>query len=167
MDTDDGAAQLIRALEKGGKAVVTIESCTAGALAVRLARQMGAGSTFHGGFVVYTKAQKTAAVGVPQQLLQSQSAVSALVAVSMACGALARSPADVALAVTGVAGPAPDEDGNPVGLVFVAAAAHDVAVAQELRLSGDRDEICDGAIRAAIRLALRTLASIGDTTLTG
>ena len=82
-----------------------------------------AAKLLHGGFVTCTKANKTAALGVRRDLLYGPlGAVSPEVAMAMAEGALARSPADVAIAITGVAGPDKDEDGNPVGLVCIAVA---------------------------------------------
>lgn len=73
----------------------------------------------HGGFVTYTKANKTHLLGVRTSLLQDKGAVCPHVAAAMAEGALARSAADVAVSITGVAGPDPDEDGNPVGRVCI------------------------------------------------
>jgi nicotinamide-nucleotide amidase len=100
--------------------IVTAESCTAGKLSGLLSEAPGAGALLHGGFVSYTKANKTKALGVSPDLLKQKGAVCVDVAVEMAQGALARSPANVAVAITGVAGPEPDEDGNPVGLVCIA-----------------------------------------------
>ncbi|MGN6749473.1 MAG: CinA family protein [Xanthobacteraceae bacterium] len=100
--------------------IVTAESCTAGKLSGLLSEAPGAGALLHGGFVSYTKANKTKALGVSPDLLAQKGAVCVDVAVAMANGALARSPANVAVAITGVAGPKPDEDGNPVGLVCIA-----------------------------------------------
>jgi PncC family amidohydrolase len=102
--------------------IVTAESCTAGAVATSLSKVPGAGEHFHGGFVTYTKEMKSAVLGVPKKLLQQKGAVCEDVAEAMALGALKLAPADIAVAVTGVAGPEPDEDGNPVGLVFCSAA---------------------------------------------
>jgi nicotinamide-nucleotide amidase len=90
---------------------------TAGALACALAEAEGAGEVFHGGFVTYSKESKSFAVGVPLEVISKDTAVSAQVAKAMAMGGVERS-ADIAMAVTGVAGPDPDEDGNPVGLVL-------------------------------------------------
>jgi nicotinamide-nucleotide amidase len=101
---------------------VTAESCTAGKLSALLSEAPGAGEHLHGSFVTYTKANKVKVLGVESGLLRAKGAVCREVAVAMAEGALHRSPADVAVAVTGVAGPDPDEDGNPVGLVCVAVA---------------------------------------------
>jgi nicotinamide-nucleotide amidase len=102
--------------------IVTAESCTAGKLSALLSEPPGAAEHLQGGFVTYTKANKVKALGLDAELLKAKGAVSAEVAVAMAEGALHRSPADVAVAVTRVAGPDPDEDGNPVGLVCIAAA---------------------------------------------
>src|SRR2546423_10003769 len=102
--------------------IITAESCTSGLLATVLSEAPGAGKILHGGFVTYTKEHKHVALGVPEDLLHSKSAVCDEVACAMAEGALARSTADLAAAITGVAGPEPDEDGNPVGQVFIAVA---------------------------------------------
>ena len=82
----------------------------------------GAGDYFHGGFVTYTKEMKNAVLSVSMELLKQKGAVCLEVAEAMAIGALKLAPANVAVAVTGVVGPEPDEDGNPVGLVFCSAA---------------------------------------------
>ena len=114
-----------RALEtaKGtNRSIVTAESCTAGKLSGLLSEAPGASALLHGGFVAYTKENKSRALGVSTELLRDKSAVCVDVAVAMAQGALARSPANVAVAITGVAGPEPDEDGNPVGRVCIAVA---------------------------------------------
>lgn len=138
--------------------LVTVESCTAGALACSLAAAEGAGDVFHGGFVVYSKENKTFAIGVPVDVISKHTAVSAQVAKAMAVGGVEKSPADIAMAVTGVAGPDPDEDGNPVGLVYISAATRDGRVLEaRLTLSGDKAAICNAAMSAALRLAERLM----------
>jgi nicotinamide-nucleotide amidase len=118
----DLAALALDMARRKGFSLVTAESCTVGKLALELSEAPGAANRLHGGFVPYTKANKTSALGVPAALLNARGAVCREVAAAMAEGALARTPADVALAITGVAGPEPDEDGNPVGLVCFAVA---------------------------------------------
>lgn len=100
--------------------LVTAESCTAGKLSAFLSEAPGAAEQLHGAFVTYTKENKVMALGVSAELLRQKGAVCRDVAVAMATGALARSPANLAVSITGVAGPEPDEDGNPVGLVCIA-----------------------------------------------
>lgn len=136
--------------------LATAESCTGGALAALITEIPGCGEIFQGGFVCYAKQAKANVLGVSPSLMSSETAVSRRVAEAMARGALERLDSDVALAVTGVAGPQPDEDGNPVGLV------HTVVVSRagnvdhlEQRLEGVQPE----ALRQAVLLgALHLLA---------
>src|SRR5256885_16730461 len=107
-------AEDLVALAAGEKlTIITAESCTCGLLATVLSEAPGAGKILHGGFVTYTKEHKAVALGVPDELLRSKGAVCDEVACAMADGALARSHADLAAAITGVAGPEPDDDDNP------------------------------------------------------
>ncbi|HEX4555094.1 MAG TPA: CinA family protein [Xanthobacteraceae bacterium] len=121
-DVEHLAEHLLHLMNIRQLTLITAESCTAGALSQRLADAPGAGLRFQGGFVAYTKAQKNSALGVPWDLLREKGAVAGEVARAMAEGALRNSPADLAAAITGVAGPEPDEDGNPVGKVCIAVA---------------------------------------------
>jgi len=121
-DLVEQACALIALAKQRKQSVITAESCTGGLIAALLSEAPGAGEWLHGGFVTYTKEQKTHALGVPAQLIEASGAVSEPVARAMAQGALDRSDAHVAVAVTGVAGPSPDEDGTPVGIVHFAAA---------------------------------------------
>jgi nicotinamide-nucleotide amidase len=114
------AQSVVDLLRNAKLSVVTAESCTGGLLAAVLSHCAQASDCLDGGFVVYTKGQKTAALGVSSQLLQSMGAVNAQVARQMVRGALESSPATLAISVTGVIGPDADEDGNPPGLVFLA-----------------------------------------------
>lgn len=156
--TDKCADHVVLSAHRLGLTLVTAESCTAGALVSALAAAPNAAQTVHGGFVVYTKQNKIAALGVPRDLIVQQTAVSVAIATAMTCGALERSPADIAVAITGVAGPAPDEDGNPVGLVCIAAQRRlDRALVEELKFEGSREEICTAAVEAALRLTLQLM----------
>ena len=150
------AAERTLALAKShGCTLASVESCTAGALAALLADAPSASDLFHGGFVVYTKANKTAAVGVPPELIAAHTAVSREVVLAMAGGALERCPADIVLAVTGVAGPNPDEDGNPVGLLHVAAMSRKGGTRHVERRYGlgSKQDLCQAAMLLALSLA--------------
>ena len=114
------AERILKSAKAADLQVVTAESCTAGAVAHVLSKAEGASKYLAGGFVTYTKEMKSRVLGVPMAALKTKGAVSAEVAEAMARGALARSGASIAVAVTGVAGPEPDEDGNPVGLIYCA-----------------------------------------------
>src|SRR5438874_1559206 len=111
-----GASNLIQLAERalamarqGNVTIVTAESCTAGKLSALLSETPGAAENLHGGFVAYTKANKVKSLGVSADLLRRKGAVCPDVALAMAEGALARSPASLAVSITGVAGPDPDE----------------------------------------------------------
>jgi nicotinamide-nucleotide amidase len=112
------AADVLRVLEEHGCSVATAESCTGGLVAALLSEGPGAAKCLQAGFVTYTEASKRLVLGVSAELLNLHGPVSAEVARAMVEGALARSPAQVAVSVTGVAGPEPDERGTPVGLMF-------------------------------------------------
>jgi nicotinamide-nucleotide amidase len=151
---NDQADRIITLAKARGMTVATVESCTAGSLAHLLSQVEGAADALHGGFIAYTKENKTAAVGVPRDLLAAHTAVSAEVAQAMADGGLSRCPADFVVAVTGVAGPEPDEDGNAVGLVYVAAASRDGrarVIRHDFGKQG-RAQICVAAMQAALGL---------------
>jgi len=119
------AGKLLKVLKLRKLTIVTAESCTAGLISAALSQVEGAGEILHGSFVTYTKANKSAALGVSPELLRTEGSVNAAVVKQLAGGALLRSPADIALAVTGVLGPDPDEDGNPVGLVYLCCCRRD------------------------------------------
>lgn len=103
--------------------VATAESCTGGLVASVLTDVEGLGHAFERGFVTYTDRSKTEQLGVPASLIETHGVVSAEVAAAMAKGCLDRSGADLAVSVTGFAGPAGEDDEE--GLVHLAAAAHD------------------------------------------
>ena len=147
-ETADG---VVRAAKSRGRSLATVESCTAGALACLLADGKGASNVFQGGFVVYTKAAKSTVVGVPGSLIERHTAVSREVALAMARGGLERIPADVLVAITGVAGPDADEDGNPVGLVHIAAVSRDAGERHVEHRFGQKSK--EGSMRDGLTLA--------------
>jgi nicotinamide-nucleotide amidase len=146
-------ARLFKLMGEKKLTLATAESCTGGVIAAILSDAPGAGDLFHGGFVLYTKQHKIA-FGIAKKLIDANGIVSESVARAMAEGALAHSPADIAVAVTGVAGPEPDDEGNPVGLVRIAAARRDyetIAITRHFK-SRDRGEIRCKAAEEALKL---------------
>jgi len=103
--------------------IATAESCTGGLVAATLTEIPGSSNVFERGFVTYSDAAKAAMLGVPTLVLARFGAVSRETAEAMARGALAHSPADLAVSITGIAGPGGGSPGKPVGLVHFAAAA--------------------------------------------
>ena len=126
--------------------IATAESCTGGLVAAALTEIAGSSDVFERGFVTYSNAAKEAMLGVPAATLATFGAVSRETAEAMALGALAHSPADLAVAVTGIAGPGGATPGKPVGLVHLAAAVRGGRVLMEEQRFGDIG-------RAEVRLA--------------
>lgn len=153
------AEELTARARKRNLQLAVAESCTAGALANLLSRAPGAGDAFFGGFVCYAKAYKAAILGVPAAVIDAHTAVSEPVATAMARGALDLTGCALALAITGVTGPEPDEDGNPVGLVHIAVATRDGTLRHRACdfAGGGREDICNAAIEHALRLACEVL----------
>jgi nicotinamide-nucleotide amidase len=148
------AKRTVAALKTNKLTVVTAESCTAGLLAACLSKPDGAGDVLHGGFVCYSKEQKNIALGVSLDLLKERSAVSPEVVETMAKGALHRSPADMAVAISGVLGPNPDEDNNPIGLVYICLLRRDHAAQIVRKEFGSRahDQVCALTLQDAFDL---------------
>ena len=140
---DEQAERLMHRLCDLELTITTAESCTGGMLAALLTDIEGAGRGFDRGFVTYTKDSKTALLGIERDLLDRNDAVSEVVARAMAEGALARSEADVALGVTGFAGPA--GDGCEEGLVHF-------ALARRGRPTVHREEHFGAIGRGAVRV---------------
>ena len=138
------------------------ESCTGGLAAKRMTDLPGASAVFKGGVVSYTNEVKQNVLGVPQALLEEYGAVSEQVAAAMARGARKVLGCDLALAVTGVAGPDPDDRGNPVGLVYVALAAPDGVRVRTLHQGMGRERIRITSASHAFDMARRWLTGLPD-----
>ena len=140
-----------------GLTLGTAESCTGGMVAARLTAVPGASEAFRGSVVSYADDVKEESLGVEAALIAEHGAVSAEVAAAMAHGARERLGVDVAVAVTGVAGPGGGSEAKPVGLVFVHAVAPDGEKAVRTELPGDRDMIRGRATAASLHLVRRLL----------
>jgi nicotinamide-nucleotide amidase len=146
------------ACREHGVSLAAAESCTGGLVAARLTSVAGSSDVFRGGVVAYADDVKRAELGVPAELLQRHGAASAEVAASMAAGARMRLEADVAVAVTGIAGPGGGTPEKPVGLVYLHAEGPGGGITRELNLPGDRAAVRGRATAAALHL-VRTLLS--------
>lgn len=146
------SAEVLKAL--AGKRLATAESLTGGGIGQAITSVSGASAVFAGGVISYTNAVKHAVLGVPMEALDRFGAVSATVAKAMAEGARNVIGADVAVAVTGLAGPDGDEYGNPVGTVFIGYADEQTAFAREFHFEGDRAQVREQTIEAALNLVL-------------
>jgi nicotinamide-nucleotide amidase len=145
-----------------GLRLATAESCTGGMVAARLTSVPGASASFVGGVVSYADEVKRSELDVPEELLAAHGAVSAEVAAAMAEGARRRLGADVAVAVTGVAGPDGGTPEKPVGRVYLHAAGPDGSLARMLDLPGEREQIRVRATVTALHLLRAVLTGSRD-----
>ena len=137
-----------------GKSLVTAESLTGGGIGTALTAVPGASMVYKGGIISYVNEVKADVLGVPQEILDRYGAVSAWTAGYMASGVRELLKADIAVSVTGLAGPGGDEFGHPVGTVYVGYDSNSKALVKEFHFRGTRDEVRQQTIEAALKLIL-------------
>lgn len=143
---------VLSALE--GKTLVTAESLTGGGIGAALTAISGSSAVYKGGVISYTNEVKQNVLSVPEEILRAYGAVSEPVAKAMVCGVRKLLQADVAVSVTGLAGPGGDDYGNPVGTVFIGYQDASITSAQKCYFSGSREEIRNQTIETALRMIL-------------
>jgi nicotinamide-nucleotide amidase len=153
---------VLEACRERGWTLATAESSTGGLVAARLTSVPGSSDVFLGAVVAYANEVKAQELGVPEEVLGRHGAVSAETAAAMATGARARLRADVAVAVTGIAGPGGGSDEKPVGLVYLHAESPEGGSARELNLPGTRAAVRGRATAAALHLMRTLLAQSRD-----
>jgi len=136
-DLREAAKRVLKLCRARGLHVGTAESCTGGLVAAALTEIPGSSDVVDCGFVTYSDEAKQATLGVPAATLKRHGAVSAQTAKAMAAGALKNSRADIAVSITGIAGPSGGSKQKPVGLVYFAAASRDGRRIARKRLYGD------------------------------
>ncbi len=153
------AAELVELLKAKGKTATTVESCTGGLVAGAITSISGSSAVFEYGFVTYSNAAKTALVGVPADLFPQFGAVSEPVARAMVDGALERSGADIALSITGIAGPTGGSAEKPVGMVCFGLAQRGFETQVQTRQFGNpgRDEVRRLSVELALNWAIEAL----------
>lgn len=148
--TDD-LQTLAQTLRARGWRLATAESCTGGLIAAACTSLAGSSDWFDRGFVTYSNEAKVQMLGVAPAMIEAQGAVSQAVACAMAEGALARSEADLAVAVTGIAGPGGAVPGKPAGTVWLAVAVRGAPPRASLQhFSGDRAAVREATVLAAL-----------------
>ncbi|MBD9537198.1 nicotinamide-nucleotide amidohydrolase family protein [Stenotrophomonas sp. MH1] len=156
-DLDQLATQLGERLRAARDHVVTAESCTGGWIAKAMTGVAGSSDWFDSGMVVYSYEAKQALLGVSPQTLESHGAVSRETVIEMVSGALVRSGASVAVAVTGIAGPGGGSEDKPVGTVWIGWKRRGGYTRAELfHFEGDREAVRRQTVGAALR-GLETL----------
>ena len=141
--------------------VVTAESCTGGMLSSAITARAGSSKVFERGFVTYSNQSKEELLSVPENIIDNYGAVSSQCAEFMVLGALDNSNADIAVSITGIAGPAGDADNKPVGLVYISTGVRGrEPVIAECNFSGNRQEIRKAACEKALTLLIKTVNAI-------
>lgn len=137
-----------------GRTLVTAESCTGGGIGAALTAVPGSSSVYKGGIISYCDELKSQLLGVDEDCLCEQGAVSSEVAAAMARGAKEKLNADVAISVTGLAGPDGDSFGNLVGTVFIGYCDDRQTISRKYLFSGERESVRVQAVKAAMMLIL-------------
>ena len=154
------AGALLAAARARNWRIATAESCTGGLVSAALTGIPGSSEVFECGYVTYSNAAKTAMLGVQAGLITAHGAVSEAVALDMAQGALSASNADLAIAITGVAGPGASEK-KPAGLVWIAIATRAATLAYRHDFSpAGRGEVRRLSVEAALRLARQAIGAV-------
>jgi nicotinamide-nucleotide amidase len=143
--------QLAQLLQSRGLMLCTAESCTGGLIAAACTERAGSSLWFERGFVSYSNASKTDLLGVPPDLIARHGAVSQEVARAMAAGALAHARAELAVAVTGVAGPGGGSADKPVGTVWLAWALGSQVRTELRHFEGDRSAVRQATVARALQ----------------
>lgn len=151
-------SEVLDALRAKGKTLVTAESLTGGGIGAALTAVPGASEVYKGGVISYVDDVKHHVLCVPQEILDRYGAVSAWTAGFMASGVRKLLKADVAVSVTGLAGPGGDEFGHCVGTVFIGYESDPKSMVKQYRFSGSREEVRSQTIRAALELILENNA---------
>ncbi len=152
------AARIIAACTASGQKLATAESCTGGLIGACLTEIPGSSAVVDRGFIVYSNQAKIDLLGVPAALLDAHGAVSAEVAAAMAGGACERAGVDLAIAVTGIAGPGGATPGKPVGLVHLALAVDSRIEAHREVFRGDRSAVRQATLARALAMILEAAA---------
>ena len=137
-----------------GKTLCTAESCTGGGIGAALTAVPGSSEVYKGGIISYTNEIKQKLLGINPFLLKNLGAVSAPIAEAMAIGARNALNTDIAVSVTGLAGPGGDDYGNPVGRVYIGYADESRTLHREFTFSGDREDVRRQSVEAALKLIL-------------
>ena len=149
-DVQAAAARLVRRIKEGGHSITVAESCTGGLLSSAFTDIAGASSWFNQAWITYSNEAKIKELDVRPESLEKKGAVSAEVAIQMAQGALKKAEADIAISITGIAGPKNDGTSKKVGLVYVGIASKNWANAESTEIGGNRAENKIGFVHFAL-----------------
>ena len=156
-------AQVGGLLRQRGWSLAVAESCTGGLIGHRLTNVAGSSDYFNGGVIAYANSAKVNLLGVSQETLNTSGAVSRETVLEMAAGARRSLEADIAISVSGIAGPGGGTPDKPVGTVWIGLAAPDGSRARVFYFPGDREQIKAAAVQAALSMLLDYLQGKPDS----
>jgi len=148
------AEQVVQKAKSKGKTIATAESCTGGMVSAAITSISGSSEVFGYGFVTYSNEAKVTLLGVQNDLIARHGAVSEEVAAAMSYGALIKSGAELALSVTGIAGPNGGTEAKPVGLVYISISSKDANIVKKFIFQGNRDEIRSKTVYEGLSMML-------------
>lgn len=162
LELTEKAGKIIHDAQAAGRMIATAESCTGGLLAGLLTEIAGSSAVFERGFVTYSNAAKSGLLGVDPGLIEAHGAVSAEVANAMVLGAIQHSRADIAISITGIAGPGGGTAQKPVGLVYLGCAFRNGETLISRQMLGDigRSAVRHATLVQALNLLTEALAHI-------
>lgn len=149
--------EIVQLLKSRGLTVTCAESCTGGLLSGRIINVPGVSDVYKAGFVTYSNEAKHKLLGVKNRTLKKFGAVSPQTAHEMAAGAARAAKSDVALSVTGIAGPDGGTPEKPVGLVYIGCSVQGKVTVEKCQFSGSRSEIREASVEAALKLLQKCL----------
>lgn len=152
--------KLVSLLLEKKMTITTVESCTGGMVASKIVNVSGASAVFNEGFITYANQAKETYAGVLKETLEAYGAVSNQVAMEMAEGIAQKTGADVAISVTGVAGPFGGTNEKPVGLVYIGCFVLGKIFFEECHFNGDRLQIREQSANEAINFALKKVTEV-------
>ena len=152
-------ARLVKLLSEKNLTCATAESCTGGGVGAAITAQAGSSAVYLGGVVSYDNCVKTGLLGVPEEVIQNKGAVSEECAAAMAEGARKLIGADLAVSVTGIAGPGGGSAEKPVGTVWFSVASGELPVCECRRFPGDRAAVRAAAVEHALKMLLSAAES--------
>ena len=151
------AEKLVKFLTEKKMTCATAESCTGGGVGYAITAVSGSSAVFWGGIISYDNSVKHRVLGVPEEVLETKGAVSSECAAAMAGGARRHLKTDLAVSITGIAGPGGGSEEKPVGLVWFGLASKAGTITEKKVFSGDRDTIRSASIEHALQLLLSCL----------
>ena len=157
MELKSISQKLYEILKSRNKEIATAESCTGGLIGKTLTEVPGISAHYGYGFITYSNEAKQKLLGVSSKTLEAHGAVSGETVVEMASGALKVSGADVAVSVSGIAGPGGGTKDKPVGLVYIGIASENASHSHKFIFSGTRDEVREKTLVEALKLVINEL----------